>query len=76
MATPEMPDRLMKETEYYTRLTEIHKAEIAACKESIRQLALVVRDLVYIVRADEPEHDQVLGEHQDLLSEIIGEDLG
>jgi len=44
------------------------------CRASIRKLAIIVRDLVFIIRADESEHDEVLADHQERLSEMIGED--
>jgi hypothetical protein len=64
----------VRESEEMLRQAREANLAAAAAKESIRKLALIVRDLVFIVRAKESEHDDVLAEHQDRLSEMIGED--
>lgn len=64
----------VRESEFTAQRAKEAAALAETCKAEIRQLALIVRDIVYIVRATGGEHDDVLSEHQDRLSEIIGID--
>jgi len=73
MAKEEMRGWVRESEEILRQAREANVAATAA-RDSIRKLAIIVRDLVYIIRADESEHDDVLADHQDRLSEMIGEE--
>jgi hypothetical protein len=64
----------VRESEEILRQAREANARLQVCQTDIRALATIVRDLVYIIRTDETEHDEILSDHQERLTNIIGED--